>query len=89
MTHKFALKTGASLLMLATVSACDNNNDIIEPDPVVTPAPTPTPTTGSFQSQFGNAFAAIFDRDVTEDPVDPQQDDVPPLAPASDPLDNT
>lgn len=93
MSRKTILRASASVLMLAAVSAC--GDDAVEPPPVVTPGPTPSPTPtptpptgGTFQSMFGSAFAAIFNRDPTLDPVDPQQSDVPPLAPASDPLDN-
>ncbi len=92
MTHKHILKAGASILLLGSVAACGDNNNIADPIAVApTPTPTPTPTPpmmGSFQSLFGAAFAAIFNRAITEDPVDPQQSDVPPLAPADDPLDN-
>ena len=96
MTHKTILRAGASVLMLAAVSACGDNNDIDAPDPIITPGPTPTPTpaptptptptTGVVEDLFGSAFAAIFNRDPTLDPVDPDPGDVPPLAPASDPV---
>lgn len=90
MTYKHILRAGASILLLGSVAACGDNNNIADPIAVVpTPTPTPTPPMmGSFQSRFGAAFAAIFNRAKTEDPVDPQQSDVPPLAPADDPLDN-
>lgn len=94
MTYKHILKASASILLLGAVAACDNNDidDIAAPAPAPTPAPTPTPTptpmTSVLEDQFGSAFAAIFNRDRTEDPVDPMQGDVPPLAPADDPVNN-
>ena len=87
MTYKNLLKAGSSILLLGSVAACGDNVDPV-PDPIEE-APTPTPTTaGTFPEEFGSEFAAIFNRDPTEDPVDPQKSDVPPLAPADDPLDN-
>lgn len=98
MTYKHILKASASILLLGSVAACGNNNvdDPIvggtptpapAPSPTPTPTPTPTPSTAStFQDRFGAAFAAIFNRPSTADPVIPQPGDVPPLAPASDPL---
>jgi hypothetical protein len=89
MAYKQILRASASILILGSVAACGDNNSR---DPTVTiPTPTPTPPPSSdisFQSRFGSAFAAIFNRPWTEDPVDPQPGDVPPLAPSDDPKDN-
>lgn len=84
MSYKNILRAGASLLLVGSLAACD------DPARVPTPAPTPAPapSKATFQSKFGAAFEAIFNRATTEDPVDPKPSDVPPLAPASDPLDN-
>lgn len=88
MTNKSMIKATASILLLGSVAACGNSN-VNEPVAVVDPTPTPEPApTTTFQNQFGAAFAAIFNRSETEDPVDPQQSDVPPLAPADDPVSN-
>lgn len=82
MSYKNILKAGASLLLVGSLAACD------DPPRAGTPTPTPAPSKATFQSKFGAAFEAIFNRAATEDPVDPKSSDVPPLAPASDPLDN-
>ena len=85
MAYKHLLKASASILMLGSVAACGDNNSV---DPIAeVPAPPP-PSGGTFQSRFGSAFAAIFDRLWTDDPVDPKPGDVPPLAPSDDPKDN-
>lgn len=94
MTSKHILRASASILLLGSVAACGDNDigdpiaEVPTPAPTPTPTPTPPPMMGSFQSMFGAAFAAIFNRSITLDPVDPQAGDVPPLAPADDPLDN-
>ncbi len=89
MAYRQIIRASASLLLLVSVAACGDNNSV---DPIAeAPAPVPSPAPpsgGTFQSRFGAAFAAIFDRSPTQDPVDPQPGDVPPLAPSDDPKDN-
>ncbi len=86
------LRAGAAIMLLGTVAACGNNDspdDVIVSPPEPPPPVPPQPPTGGgedFFDQFGAAFSAIFARAETADPVDPQQSDVPPLAPADDPI---
>ncbi|MGB7409023.1 MAG: hypothetical protein WA908_11000 [Pontixanthobacter sp.] len=87
------LKISASILLLGSVAACGDNDtpdDVVVNPPEPPPPPPPPPTGGDddFADMFGRAFAVIFDREITQDPIDPQQSDVPPLAPASDPIQN-
>lgn len=103
MSYKSLLKASSAILLLGAVAACDDNVDDIagpgptptpaptpapSPSPSPTPTPTPTPSTSVLADQFGSAFAAIFNRDPTLDPVNPMQSDLPPLAPADDPVNN-
>jgi predicted small lipoprotein YifL len=84
MSNRTLLKTSAAVLMLGSLAACGGKNAQPDTPPVVV---TP-PTADSIQARISSAFAAIFNRGVDQDPVDPQTSDVPPLAPASDPIDN-
>ncbi|MGB3738433.1 MAG: hypothetical protein WA948_03680 [Pontixanthobacter sp.] len=94
MMSRILMKAGASLLLLGAVAACGDNDgpdDVVVAPPPEPPAPPPPPPpTGEadFADEFGAAFSAIFARAATADPVDPQASDVPPLAPASDPVAN-
>ncbi|MGB3797968.1 MAG: hypothetical protein WA957_16915 [Alteraurantiacibacter sp.] len=83
MKLKKLLQMGSSVLLLGSLAACGDNDDFPEPTPTPTPPP---PGAVTYQEQFGTEFAAIFNRDITEDPVDPMAGDVPDLAPADDPI---
>jgi|GEM_PF-2691643 len=72
------LKMGGAIGLIALLSACGGN------DPISGPARTTAPQT--FESEFGTAFAAIFDASATSQPVTPTDASVPPLAPAAQPL---
>ena len=73
------------------LSACDKDRGS---GMVSVPAPTPTPVattpapTGTFQSLFGSAFAAVFNASPTAAPIDPTAADVPALNATAAPLDN-
>lgn len=81
------LRLGVCILLAGSLAACggrDRGSGGITPEPGATATPSPV----SFQSKFGSAFAAVFNAPATGDPIDPTDASVPPLAPASDPLDN-
>lgn len=90
MRMKTMLRLGGSVVLASSLAACGGggNDRDNPPPPTATPSPTPPPVAGTFQSMFGSAFAAIFNAPATGEPVDPTASSVPPLAPASDPLDN-
>jgi hypothetical protein len=87
MPIKNKLRLSGSIVLACSLAACGGGgNRSAAPSPTPTPIATATP--GSFQSMFGASFAAIFDASPTSQPVDPTDASVPPLAPASQPLDN-
>lgn len=85
MSNRSFLKTAAAVLIVGSLAACGGKNNAKSDTPPVVVAP---PTTSSIQARIGTAFAAIFNRTVDQDPVEPQTSDVPVLSPASDPIDN-
>ncbi len=74
-THT-CLKMGGAIGLIALLGACGSNG------PFVTPTKSGPQ---SFESQFGSAFATIFDASPTSQPVTPNDASVPPLTPASQP----
>lgn len=73
----------SSVLLLALLAACGS-----EEDGGATAASAPPRTAGqstvtSFQDEFGSSFAAIFNRNASDDPVDAMAGDAPIVAPAS------
>lgn len=81
------LRLGVCILLAGSLAACggrDRGTGGVTPGPGATATPDPV----SFQSRFGSAFAAVFNASPTSDPIDPTDASVPPLAPASDPIDN-
>ena len=88
MQTKILLKLGTSALLSSALVACSDSPSA-PPAPAPVATATPTPSVSTFQSMFGAAFAAIFDAPVTTDPpTDPDDNSVPALAQAADPLDN-
>lgn len=84
MRMKNFLRLAGSTLLLASLTACFDDDD---PD-VEQPQPEPPTAPQSFQDSFGSRFAAIFNMDPFSEPVEVTQNDVPPLAPTADPIDN-
>ena len=77
MRARTCLKLGGVIGLIALLSACggsDNSN-----------GSTPSKPT-SYESQFGTAFAAIFDASSTSQPVAATDSSVPALAPAAQPI---
>lgn len=83
MRLKTMLVLGASLAMIGSLSACGGDSSSNSP----TPTPTPTASSTSIEAKISPAFAAIFDASASGEPVDPNDQSVPPLAPASEPVD--
>ncbi|WP_428332310.1 hypothetical protein [Novosphingobium sp.] len=71
------LKLGSAIGLIALLSACGSSG-------TPTGASRPAPPT-SFESQFGSAFAALFDASPTSQPATPTSASVPPLQPAAQP----
>lgn len=84
---KTTLRASVILLAAGTLAACGGGGDRSTPPPAPVATSTPPPV-ASFQSQFGTGFATVFNASATSDPIDPTTASVPPLAPASDPIDN-
>jgi len=89
MRTKDMLRLGGPILLAFSLTACGggNNNNAGAPPPAVPPVVV-APPPATFQSMFGAAFAAVFNASTTSEPIDPTDASVPPLAPASEPLDN-
>lgn len=89
MRTKDVLRLSGSMLLAVSLTACGGGGSNNSSSPAPTPPPVATtPTPASFQSQFGSAFAAIFNAATTSEPVDPTDASVPALAPASPPIDD-
>lgn len=81
MRIKILPRLGCSTVLLASLAACSGGDAGADQ-----PEPESTLSAQSFQNSFGSRFAAIFDKPLFSEPVEITQDDVPPLAPTSDPV---
>ncbi len=73
------VKVGAIIALTGLLAACGSNNN---------PAVHAPPPTNTLASQFGSEFATIFDASSTSQPATPDNNAVPPLAPAASPVAN-
>ena len=73
------IKVGAIIVLTGLLAACGSNNTAVHAPPA---------NTNTLASQFGSEFATIFDASSTSQPATPDNNAVPPLTPAANPVAN-
>ncbi len=71
------LKIGAAIVVTSFLAACGSSSS---------PAINNPPTGGSLESKFGSEFATIFDASSTAQPASIDNNSVPPVQPADQPI---
>jgi hypothetical protein len=73
-----SLRVGAIIALTGMLAACGGDNG-----PSTSTSP---PSTNNLSSEFGSEFATIFNASSTSIPVTPDNNAVPALAPAAQPV---
>jgi hypothetical protein len=70
------LKIGGAIVVTSFLAACGSSSPVINNPP----------TGGSLESKFGSEFATIFDASSTAQPASVDNNSVPPVQPADQPI---